>query len=76
MVGLFFCFEHGIGYLLKEGTLNIETSRRQGLAPEQRICPMCDDGACEDDLHFLISHHPVLLKGIERSYTYYFVKKT
>lgn len=54
MVGLCFHFEHGIGYLLQGGTLNIETSRTRGLAPEQRICLMCDDGACKDDVHFLI----------------------
>ncbi len=35
--------------------LRIETGRRQGLKPEERICLMCDNIAVEDEPHFLIS---------------------
>ena len=36
-------------------SLRIETGRRQGLKPEERICLMCDNMTVEDEFHFLIS---------------------
>lgn len=35
--------------------LSIETGRYKGLAISDRVCPLCDTGVVEDELHFIFS---------------------
>ena len=35
--------------------LRIETGRHCGLAVDERLCQLCQDGSIEDEMHFLIN---------------------